>query len=194
MSKGLMVIISAPSGAGKTSILKRILAEIHGSTFSVSHTTRAPRSSEIEGRDYYFIDDRKFDRMISEDQFAEWAVVHGFRYGTSRTEIDRLRKSGSLILFEVDYQGGINLKNKYPEAVSIFIVPPSVEVLRNRLIKRGTETPDQINLRIQDAAEELKFAKYYDFIVENNDIEKAVNDVKAIIRTSHGRIKWFESE
>jgi guanylate kinase len=185
--KGLLVIISAPSGVGKTTIIRRILDQDEGCTFAISHTTRPPRTGETDGRDYYFVDDDAFQAILDSRGFAEWAHVHEHRYGTSMAEIDRLTGTGQDAVFEVDFQGGRSLMRRFPEAVSIFIVPPSMAEVRKRLETRGTDSTDTVNLRLHNARIEIATAGEYRYLVVNDDLERAVVDVQAIIRAERLR-------
>jgi len=178
---GLLVIISAPSGVGKTTLIRRLLAEEPSFTFAVSHTTRPPRPREQEGVDYYFVRDAEFDRMVSAGEFAEWAVVHDHRYGTSLREVERLKALGRDIVFEVDFQGGRSLMRVFPDAVSIFILPPSMAETAKRLQSRGSDDPDSIRLRLKNARVEIATAFEYRYAVVNEDLERALRDVRTIL-------------
>ncbi len=178
---GLLVIISAPSGVGKTTLIRRLLAEEPTCVFAVSHTTRAMRPGEVEGRDYYFIGDEEFDRMVAAGAFLEWALVHGHRYGTSRGEVERLRAMGRDVVFEVDFQGGRALMRAFPEAVSIFVLPPSMAEVRRRLQLRGTDDPSAMDLRLRNARMEIATAFEYRYAVVNEDVERALRDIRVIL-------------
>lgn len=182
MPKGLLIIISAPSGVGKTTILKRIISEVPGCAFSVSHTTRPRREQEVHGRDYYFVSDDEFDELVLKDSFIEWAFVHNYKYGTSKSEVERLLDSGANILFEVDYQGGISLMRHFPDSVSIFLLPPSYEEIEKRLLRRGTDSHESIRLRVENAQKELTYAREYSYLILNDEVDRAVADVKSVIR------------
>ena len=179
--KGILVIISAPSGAGKSTIIRRLLDIDSNCRFAVSHTTRPPRPDEIDGTDYYFVDREKFESMAADDCFAEWANVHGNLYGTSLKEIDDLSSQGIDVLFEVDYQGGRALMRHFPQAVSIFVLPPSMKEVRKRLTARGTDAADAIETRMKNARIEIATAGEYRFAVVNDDLDHAVTDVQNII-------------
>lgn len=183
----LLVIISAPSGTGKTTVLGRLISQLANARFSISHTTRPKRPEEIEGRDYYFVDDATFDHMVASDEFVEWAVVHGHRYGTSRKEIKRLLSEGHDVFFDVDFQGGRSLMRTFPDAVSIFLLPPSLIEVRRRLENRGTEDEATIAVRLRNARVELAAAQEYQYNVINDDVDRCVNDILAILRAERLR-------
>jgi guanylate kinase len=179
-------IFSAPSGAGKTTIVKRILEHFPHFAFSISATTRSPRAHEQHGKDYYFLKQEEFKTRIEAGAFLEWEEVYeGLFYGTLRAEVDRLRDAGKQVLFDVDVKGGINIKQAYgPEAVSFFIQPPSLQVLRQRLEARGTNSPEDIERRCAKAAYELQFAEHFDHIILNDELEEAVAEVSEILAKS----------
>jgi len=181
---GLLVIISAPSGAGKTTLIQRLLADDPNCTFSVSHTTRAPRTGEKNGCDYTFVSDAEFDRMVSAGEFAEWAVVHDHRYGTAMAEVERLTSAGRDVVFDVDTQGGRALMRRFRNAVSIFILPPSMAEVKKRLLLRGTDDEATIALRLHNARVEIAIANEYRFAVVNDDLEAACKDIKTILEAA----------
>ena len=172
--KGTLFVFSGPSGAGKGTILSRILAELKGLNYSVSCTTRPPRKGEENGVDYHFITDEAFTKHIDAGDFLEWAHVHGYRYGTLETDVRYSLDQGKDIVLEIDVQGALQVKGKIPDAVTIFIAPPSLEVLEHRLRGRGTEDEQEIRLRLQNACEEMKQQNLYDYSVINDDLETAV--------------------
>ena len=186
---GLMVILTAPSGTGKTTLAQRVLATEPDLAFSVSHTTRPGREGEEDGVAYHFVDDGTFDRMVSEAAFAEWAHVHQRRYGTSHQEIQRLWGVGRDILFDIDPQGGVQLMKAYPEAVSVFLVPPSMEELERRLRGRSSDSEEQINTRLGVVREEIAYAQQYGYTIVNDDLETAVDDFRAVIRAERQRTR-----
>ena len=189
--EGRIVIISAPSGAGKTTIVRHLLNCGLDLVFSVSATTRKKRENETDGRDYYFLSTEEFRERLERNEFAEWQEVYKDSfYGTLRNEISRIRTAGRNVLFDVDVKGGINLKRIYGgEAVSIFIMPPSVEELEKRLLSRGTDDPEKIRTRVMKAAEEIKYAGEFDHIVVNNSLEKAMRESLMIVEAFLGREK-----
>ena len=178
-----VLIISAPSGAGKTTLVNHLLKAGLPLLFSVSATSRKPRGTEVDGREYYFITAGEFRKRIREDKFVEWQEVYkDHYYGTLRSETERIRNEGKVPLFDVDVQGGINLKTFFgKEALSIFIMPPSVEELRLRLIKRGTDTTEQIEMRVEKAASELLMADKFDRIIVNDVLESACNEIMSVV-------------
>ena len=181
---GKIVIISSPSGGGKTSICQALLTEEYrkqGWSFSISYTTRSRRPNEEDGREYYFVTDTEFDRLEEEDFFAESCLVHGYQYGTPRRPLEEVVEKGGVILLDVDVKGARKLRKEYPHAVMIFIRPPSLEALRERLKKRGTESDEQLKVRFDNAVEEMKLHDQFDYVVINEQLEKAVQEVRMII-------------
>jgi guanylate kinase len=181
--KGKLVIISAPSGAGKTTIVKHLLKSDLNLVFSVSATTRSPRAGERDGEDYYFLSTEEFRRRVSNNEFVEWEEVYKDHfYGTLNAEIDRIHNMGSHVIFDVDARGGINLKKKFgTQAAALFIMPPSVKELETRLIKRGKDSPEKIRMRIDKARAEMTLANQFDFIVINSELDDALAEAVAII-------------
>ncbi len=185
--RGELFIVSAPSGAGKTTILKRVLAHLHGVTFSVSHTTRPPRPGEVDGRDYHFVSHDEFRELIEKGAFLEWAQVHSDLYGTSREEVERAIERGDDVILDIDVQGARSIRERYDGGVFIFIVPPSMEELERRLKKRDTESEDTIRLRLENARRELEAVVEYDYIVINDDLDLAVEAVTSIFLAERSR-------
>ena len=180
---GKVVIFSAPSGSGKTTIVRRLLEQYTQFEFSISATSRAPRGQEQDGVDYYFLTPEAFAEKVKEDAFVEWEEVYaGTSYGTLKSEVERIWSKGHVILFDVDVMGGINLKRIFGEdACSIFIMPPSVEELRRRLVGRATDTMEVIEKRVAKASFEIEKAPQFDHTVINDDLEKAVEDTRTIL-------------
>jgi len=185
--EGLIIVISAPSGVGKTTLCKRLLQALPFLTHSVSFTTRQPRKNEIEGIDYYFVSVEEFQKMIERKEFVEWTKVHGEFYGTSSVFLNKIIEGGKDAILEVDVKGGINIKEKYPQATLIFLLPPSWEELEKRLRARGTETNEKIKRRIKRAKKEIEYAVHYDYLVINDKINDALEDLFAIIRAERCR-------
>ena len=186
---GKIVIISSPSGGGKTSICRRLL-QAHadkGWRFSISYTTRPKREGEKNGREYYFVDDKKFTELVKSDFFAEHFKVHLYQYGTPRGPLEEVLKTGGVMLLDVDVQGAKRLKEEYTEAITIFILPPSHDALRQRLKARGTETEEQFTIRLNNAQNEMKLWKDSEYVVINDDLDKAVNEVQSIVIAHHCR-------
>jgi guanylate kinase len=181
VQKGHLFIVSAPSGAGKSTILAEILKEDRRLRYSISFTTRAPRGNERNGVDYYFINDAAFRSKIDSGELAEWAEVHGHLYGTSAGFVDDGLREGYDILFDIDVEGAKRLYAKYPEATLVFIAPPSMEELKRRLTKRGTDSAQAIEHRMKIAGAEMAEAKWYHHVIVNDDLTQAVSNLKAII-------------
>lgn len=184
---GNLFVIAAPSGAGKSSLVKALLAQDTRLQLSVSHTTRAPRGQEQNGREYYFVSPAAFDAMVQADAFVEWAHVHSHRYGTSRQAIADKILAGADIVLEIDYQGAMQIKKLFPAAVTVFILPPSWEELKARLEKRGEDTDDVITLRLKNAAEEMAQAPKFDFVIINDLFERALADLQLVVQAQRLR-------
>jgi guanylate kinase len=187
--EGKLVIISAPSGAGKTTIVKHLLNSGLNLSFSVSATTRKVRGNETDGIDYFFLSVDEFKRRINESQFIEWEEVYkDLYYGTLKSELDRIWAEGNHVLFDVDVQGGIKLKRIFGDrSISIFIKTPSVDELEKRLIKRATETPEKIKMRVEKAREEIKLARHFDSIIINDKLEDAKDESYRLVSDFLGR-------
>ena len=179
--KGLLIVISAPSGTGKTTLCHMLLEEFSNMEFSISYTTRKPRLGELNGRDYFFVDRRTFEKMIEEGDFLEWAEVYGNLYGTSKSQVLKALEEGKDILLDIDTQGALQVKKNFPEAVLIFILPPSLKELERRLRKRGTDDEETIRKRLQIARKEIGKALEYDYLVVNDILEVAFERLRSII-------------
>lgn len=186
-NKGILFIVSAPSGAGKTTLCQKISSMVPNLIHSVSYTTRPPRSGEVNGRDYTFIDEDEFRHMIEEDEFAEWAKVHGHLYGTSRKRLEEMMEAGIDVILDIDTQGAMQIKEKYSEGIYIFILPPSMKVLVERLEKRMCNSKDEITKRLKSAIDEIKDYKNYDYVIVNDIFEKALREIEAIIISERAR-------
>lgn len=181
-----LFVISGPSGAGKGTLVARVRSEYPSLGLTVSATTRSPREGEIEGESYYFLSQEEFSRLVDAGAFVEWAHVHGNCYGTLVSEVESKLSQGTSLILEIDVQGALQVKKRFPDAVLIFIKPPSLAVLRARLSGRGTESPETIELRLSNARSELALAERYDEVVVNDDLDSAVAELLDIIR-SHER-------
>lgn len=185
--RGYPIVISSPSGGGKTTLVHRILADMPKAAYSVSATTRPPRQGERNGRDYFFVSKPAFERMIRKHELAEWANVHGHHYGTPKRFLDAKITLGYFPILDVDVQGAIQLKKKYPAGVYIFLIPPTLRELARRLRERHTDSPDVIKRRLQAARRELAVAQNYDYVVLNDDLDAAVERVKTILEAERWR-------
>ncbi|MBT9512011.1 MAG: guanylate kinase [Acidovorax sp.] len=185
---GNLIVVAAPSGAGKSSLVKALLELDSHVHLSVSHTTRAPRGQEKHGRDYYFASQPEFDTMVQSNAFVEWAHVHGNRYGTSKKAIEERITQGSDVILEIDFQGALQIKDAFANAVLVFILPPSWEELRSRLERRGEDTPEVIEVRLKNAADEMAQVSKFDFVIINELFERALFDLKAVVHAQ--RLKY----
>lgn len=185
--RGRLFVYSGASGVGKGTIMKRLLAEDSTLRLSVSATTRAPRPGETHGKEYFFVTREEFDEMIENNGFMEYATYCNNYYGTPKKAVEEELEKGNNVFLEIDVKGALNIIRDYPECVSIFILPPDFETLEKRLRKRATETEDQIRFRLETALREISFSDRYTYNVVNGDIDKAVEDVLAIIRKETGR-------
>jgi guanylate kinase len=186
--KRIIFVVSAPSGAGKTTVCRLAIRGVPGIRFSTSHTTRPRRGSERNGIDYHFASDAEFDRMLKRREFVEWAFVYGHRYGTSFAELDASRARGHDILLEIDTQGALKIRRRYPDAVLVFILPPDFAELRRRLVRRGTDSPREVVVRLKRARSETMRIKKYDYFIVNDRVQKAVAELKAVFITERQRI------
>lgn len=179
--KGLLLVVSSPSGAGKTTLCRRLRDEFPQIQFSVSYTTRSPRPGELHGREYFFVDRDDFTAMIARDEFAEYALVHGNNYGTSAALVRDALASGTDLLFDIDFQGGRQLRRSFPtDVVLVFILPPSLGELQRRLEARNTDAPEVIERRLRVARDELSHYGEYDYVIVNDDLDRAYAALRAI--------------
>ena len=183
MHTGNLFLVSAPSGAGKTSIVNAALVADAQLVVAVSHTTRPARGGEVDGKNYHFVSDDGFSQMIDDAAFLEHANVFGKRYGTSKAEVANKREQGQDVILEIDWQGAQQVRQAMPQAISIFVLPPSVEALAQRLTSRGEDTQESIAKRLSEARLDMSQAKHFDYLVVNEDFDTAVQDFVAIVRT-----------
>src|SRR5579864_2622107 len=178
----LLLILSSPSGAGKTTLTRMLLERCPELRFSVSHTTRAPRDGEVDGRDYHFVDRAQFLELVQKDAFLEWAEVHGNLYGTSMAEVDRARATPGCtgLIFDIDYQGARQIKSKTTDVVTVFILPPSMGELERRLRGRASETAEVVARRFAVAKREIEHYALFDFLVVNDDVQRAFDELRSI--------------
>lgn len=193
-AEGTLFVISAPSGAGKTTLCGRLLKEVPNLKLSVSYTTRKPRQGEQNDVDYTFISRQAFMDMIDRGDFAEWATVHGNLYGTSLERLKRLNREGYDIILDIDTRGAMQLKKSYENAVYIFILPPSMQVLEERLVSRGTDPEEVIARRLDNARDEISYYKEYEYILVNDDLDRAYRDLESIVISSRLRISKINPE
>ncbi len=188
LSPGLLLVLSAPSGAGKTTLAHMLEKDFPAAEFSVSYTTRPPRGRERDGRDYHFVDTVTFEQMIARNEFVEWAEVHGNFYGSSKKVVDQSWQKGGIGIFDIDVQGGTSIKRKYPDAVMIFILPPSMDELERRLRSRGTDEDDVIRRRMLAARAEMqKGVQAYDYLIVNDVLADAYDALKGIVTSERSR-------
>lgn len=181
MRKGLIFVVSAPSGAGKTSLCKRVVELYPDMRYSISHTTRAPRGNEMDGVDYHFVSEDSFVKMAENNEFVEWAVVHGNRYGTAEASIKKCEDEGIDVILDIDVQGARQIRQRLGRGVYIFILPPSPEELEKRLRGRGTDGEDVINNRLLNAREEIDQISHYDYVIVNDLFDDAIERLRSII-------------
>jgi guanylate kinase len=191
--KGMIIIVSAPSGAGKTSIADAVIKNDKNIVYSISTTTRAPRKGERNGREYFFVDDKTFKTMIKQKKFAEWAQVHGHYYGTSEKSLEGTINKGKDILLDIDVQGALKIKKQYKSAVMIFIMTPSLKILKERLIKRNKDSMETIKIRLANAKKELSYMDKYDYLVLNDKLETSIKNVESVICAERLSVKKIKN-
>ena len=191
--KGLLFVVSAPSGAGKTSLCRAITGSLEDLTHSISYATRKPRPGEIDGRDYYFVSQERFRDVIQAGDFAEWAEVHSNLYGTSRRVLDDLISKGLDVILDIDTQGAKQIKAKYDTAVFIFIMPPSLDILEERLRNRKSDHEDEIRKRMQRSREEIRDYAMYDYIIVNRDFDRALTELRSIVISERCRTRLMDT-
>lgn len=187
-SKGILFVVSAPSGAGKTTLCDRLATELPNLAFSVSHTTRGPRAGEENGREYHFVTDEAFDGMVKDGAFVEWAEVHGNRYGTSRAELERLFSEGKDVILDIDTQGAMQIQDSGMHGTFVFILPPSMSVLEQRLRGRDTDDDSVIKRRLANAVGEIKLFKRYDYVIVNDVLDEAFDRLRMVVTVSRDRV------
>jgi guanylate kinase len=185
--RGTLFVVSSPSGGGKGTIIRHVLDVVPNLSYSVSFTTRAPRASEINGREYFFVSREVFDEMVAAGEFLEWACVHGNYYGTAKRQVAEETAAGVDIVLEVDVQGAASVRQLLLDSVSIFILPPSYEVLKARLIARGTDSPEELEVRLHNAPEELRQYSAFDYVIINDEVDRAVAQLASIIDAERAR-------
>jgi len=192
MKKTTLVVLSSPSGGGKTTICRKILKKHKDYLYSISATTREKRKSEKQGKDYFFLSEKRFSQIRRRRGFVEWAKVHGEYYGTLKKFVDQAEKEGKVALFVLDVQGGMAIKKKYTESVLIFLLPPSLGELKSRLIGRGTDNTDEVKQRLKTALKEIEFWSKYDYVVVNNELGETARVVEEIIEVERQKSFRFD--
>jgi guanylate kinase len=189
-----LFVVSSPSGGGKGTLIQRVLKKVPNLSYSVSFTTRAPRNGEVNGREYFFVTTEKFEQMVAANEFLEWAHVHGKLYGTASEQVVREISGGRDIILEVDVQGAASVHKLIPDSVSIFILPPSFAVLKRRLQARGTDSPEELDLRLRNAPAELKDYSAFEYVILNDDAERAAEQMTSIVHAERARLSRQESQ
>jgi guanylate kinase len=191
--RGILFVVSSPSGGGKGTLIQRVLKQVPNLSYSVSYTTRAPRNGELNGREYFFVDTEQFQKMVTANEFLEWALVHSKLYGTARQQVVHEVSEGHDIILEVDVQGAASVRALLADAVSIFILPPSFAVLKQRLQARGTDSPEELDLRLRNAPTELKDYAAFQYVILNDDLDRAANQMTAIVHAERARLTRQEA-
>ena len=191
--EGMLFVVSAPSGAGKTTLCRALTDSLENLRHSISYTTRKPRPGETDGRDYYFVTEERFRNMVQAGDFAEWAQVHSNLYGTSRRVLNEMRTDGTDVILDIDTQGAEQIKEKCREAVFIFIMPPSLEILEERLRNRKSDNEDEIKKRMHRARDEIRDYTMYDYIIVNRDFERALTELRSIVLSERCRTRLVEN-
>jgi guanylate kinase len=190
--QGMLIVVSSPSGGGKGTLIDRVLKTVPGVSYSVSYTTRAPRGTEQNGREYFFTSKDEFEEMVRRGEFLEWATVYGYLYGTNQLQVERELGAGKDIILEIDVQGAASIRARIADAVSIFIVPPSFELLRQRLLARGTDSPEDLEKRLRGAPAEVEQQVNFQYVILNDDINRASQQLAAVIYAERARQKRQE--
>jgi guanylate kinase len=192
-ARGMLIVVSSPSGGGKGTLIDRVLKTVPGVSYSVSYTTRAPRGTEQNGREYFFVSTDVFEDMIRAGEFLEWANVYGQLYGTNQRQVESELSAGHDIILEIDVQGAASIRKKVNDAVSIFILPPSFELLRQRLLSRGTDSPSDLDRRLRGAPAEVEQHKNFQYVILNDDINRASQQLAAVIYAERARLERQEA-
>lgn len=192
--RGILFVVSSPSGGGKGTLIQRVLKQVPNLSYSVSFTTRAPRNGEENGREYFFITREKFEQMVAAGEFLEWAHVHSKLYGTARDQVAREIAEGRDIILEVDVQGAASVRALITHSVSIFILPPSFKILKERLQSRGTDSPEELVLRLRNAPTELKDYSAFQYVILNDKLDRAANQMAAIVHAERARLSRQEAQ
>jgi guanylate kinase len=191
--RGILFVVSSPSGGGKGTLIQRVLKQVPNLSYSVSFTTRTPRNGEVDGREYFFVTPETFNEMIAADEFFEWAEVHSKLYGTARKQVVNEIAGGRDIILEVDVQGAASVRALMADAVSIFILPPSFKVLKQRLQARGTDSAEELDLRLRNAPAELRDYSLFQYVIVNDDLDRAANQMTAIVHAERARLSRQET-
>jgi guanylate kinase len=192
--RGILFVVSSPSGGGKGTLIQRVLKQVPNLSYSVSFTTRAPRNGEVNGREYFFVTPEIFEQMVAAGEFLEWAQVHSKLYGTARDQVAREIAEGRDIILEVDVQGAASVRTLITDSVSIFILPPSFKILKERLQSRGTDSPEDLVLRLRNAPTELKDYSAFQYVILNDTLERAANQMAAIVHAERARLSRQEAQ
>ena len=191
---GMLIVVSSPSGGGKGTLIDRVLKTVPGVSYSVSYTTRAPRPGEQNGREYFFVSEAEFEAMRGRGELLEWANVYGYLYGTSRAQVQRERAAGHDIILEIDVQGAASIRQLAADEVTVFILPPSFELLRKRLVARGTDSPADLERRLRGAPAEVEQYKDFQYVILNDDINRASAQLASVIYAERARLKRQEDK
>ena len=186
--RGMLIVVSSPSGGGKGTLIDRVLRTVPGVSYSVSYTTRAPRGTEQDGREYFFVSTSAFEEMVRRGEFLEWANVYGYLYGTNQIQVEGELAAGHDIILEIDVQGAASIRKKIDDAVSIFILPPSFELLRQRLLARGTDSPEDLDRRLRGAPAEVEQHRNFQYVILNDDINRASQQLASVIYAERARL------
>jgi len=186
--RGMLIVVSSPSGGGKGTLIDRVLRTVPGVSYSVSYTTRAPRGTEQDGREYFFVSTSAFEEMVRRGEFLEWANVYGYLYGTNQIQVEGELAAGHDIILEIDVQGAASIREKIDDAISIFILPPSFELLSQRLVARGTDSPEDLARRLRGAPAEVEQHRNFQYVILNDDINRASQQLASVIHAERARL------